>query len=274
MILCVLLVAIFVSAFTVRHKLEKRTLKQILYYLPMLHSMIGQMQKHRGLNASFLQGKSEAISAIKSVQHKLEQISRDLERFTILTEMERWDAYLDHWSRLVRNHQNLSVAESFTQHTALIENALYLLEDLANTTQSLSKIETDSNHVTLLWRELPLLVEFVGQTRAIGMPIVTKQEMNQIDKIKLGYLRDKVDKTSSIVFDALLKDTQNSKQSHVQLESAISVCGGFITTLDREFLKTDKITLASDDYFEIASNVMNSINEILHFEMDKFTQNT
>ena len=85
--------------------------------------------------------------------------------------------------------------------------------------------------------------------------------------------RDKVDKTSAMVFDALLKDTYNSNQSHLQLESAISVCANFLNMLEKEFFEADQITLIPDDYFNAASGVMNTMNKILDFEMEKFTQN-
>lgn len=270
MIIVSLLVSILllvVVGCLVRQSAERKSRADAVYCLSKMHSLIGQVQKHRGMTASYLQGNKSAELTLQEVRRNIAQVKSDLTGHTVILNMERWIGFSDHWTRLERNSMSLSLASSFEQHTALIENLLYMLEDLADQT-GLSKSDAQEyRQLEILWRELPQVVEYIGQARAVGMAVSTKGESNQIDKVKLGYLHEKISNFSALVFDRLGSNASRSIGRDSSLSGAKAICVKLVDTIKAEFIQSNKVSLSSDAYFSLASQTMDAMNKILKTEL-------
>jgi hypothetical protein len=247
--------------------------RAILHCLPLLYAMIGQLQKHRGTTAGYLQGNTQAKKTLNDIQRQVASIKSELSTYPVLISMERWVSFVDHWSRLKESCFSLSVEASFHQHSAMIENLLYLLEDLADTAPIVADHKRYSNEqINLLWRDLPLLAECIGQSRAVAMPVAVKGEANQIDKVKIAYLRDKIASISASVFKQLKTAPSSQHTSQAIINVASESCVQFVDTLNHSFLDAKKVVITPDDYFNVASTTMNAVNDIFKIEIDAFTK--
>ncbi|MCF2948315.1 nitrate- and nitrite sensing domain-containing protein [Paraglaciecola aquimarina] len=234
--------------------------------------IIAMTQKHRGMCASFLQGKTETQSELTQIVQTIHPIIEQLNTQKLIKQQDRWVGYQDHWGRLSKQATKLTLEESFQQHTNLITNLLYLFEDIAEQQNISSTFFADANSSKTLWQTLPFAAEFIGQSRAIGVAIAAKGTSTQVDKVKLGYLETKINQLSQTVFKHFA-DKRFSHPEHNQiLKIAQESCQYFLALLHTELLEVNKVTIAPETYFEAASKAMNGINRLLDNELQALKQ--
>ena len=255
-----LLVALIVFQRQYRKKEDKKRAQQVLIYARDVKSLIGFSQKHRGHTATFLQGNAESEQHIIALQESIQQAIQRLSTSTDLIKQSRWQSYMDHWQRLSGTYMTLTVPNSFLQHTNLIENLLYILEDVAEEFQFLSN-DQDPELSQFVWHDFPFAIEFVGQAGATGSAVATKGGSTQIDKVKLGYLQEKIGNLTDRVFRQI--ETRSLSENLSQVRHARENCNDFLALIKREFIDSDKTTVPAKTYFETATLVMDELNIIL-----------
>lgn len=250
-------------------KLKKDLIEQILSLITSLKKLIGLSQKHRGLNATLLQGNQTVSADIESLRVTISQVIESIKLFSVIKTEARWDGYLDHWQRLQKNSASLSVAQSFEQHTVLVETLLYLLEDVA---QRLELEDKNENMIRYyyLWQSFPHVVEYIGQARAIGVAVATKAVSTQVDKVKLGYLCDKISNMTTLVFTQL--NEHKTGTTTEQIEHCRQRCTSLVNTIQASLINQDTVTLDSQTYFELASDTMDKCNQLLEQELEQVKQ--
>lgn len=239
----------------------KSTLQQIRF----LKKLIGLSQRHRGLSATYLQGKHDIKGDISVLREAIGQCKAQLSSHKSLHAQPRWLAYADHWPRLESNAMTLTVKASFDQHTQLIENLLYLLEDVAEEYQ-FTVNDADHHRLHFLWRDFPMAIEFMGQARAVGAAVATKGVSTQIDKVKLGYLHDKIQLLADVVLSALSE--RYSHSSRQQIDDARQRCNALTSMMKTQLIDTNTVELDSKHYFDLASSTMDSFNRLLDNELN------
>ena len=263
-----LIVLIFVQRFNLKKENTRRA-QQILLNARDIKTLIGLSQKHRGHTATFLQGNADSKQHIISMQSQIQDTIQRLSGSTDLIKQSRWQSYMDHWQRLSGTCMTLTVPNSFTQHTNLIENLLYVLEDVAEEFQFIAD-EQDPNVSQLVWRDFPLAIEFIGQARATGSAVATKGGSTQIDKVKLGYLQEKITYLTGRVFRQL--ESRSAQTQIPGLRNARENCDDFLSLIKREFIDSDKTTVPAKSYFETATLVMDELNTILDEQISALIQ--
>lgn len=261
-----LLAIVGIVLFLSRKSRLKRLQVETVTSLTSLHRLIGFVQKHRGMTANYLQGNKSVLNTLKDIRREVTTLRQSLSQSETLIEMHRWKAFEKAWPVLERECETMTPPESFSVHKSLIENLLYLLEDLADT-QTLTLARGKSADATnMLWREMPMCVEFIGQARAIGVAVTVKGESSQIDRVKLGYLKQKIDELSVAVFRRLSASGHYSG-SRFDVTGAKIACENLVSTINSEFIRHGKVELSSNDYFEMASKTMDAMNKIIKVEM-------
>lgn len=232
-----------------------------------LRSLISFTQKHRGMCASYAQGTHSALAEIKKIRHTIEPIISSLKQQNIIRLQERWLGYIDHWGRLSRHATQLTLEDSFEQHTSLIANLLYLFEDIAEQQEFNKDTIKGCPNIDLLWQALPFASEYIGQSRAIGVAIAAKGVSTQVDKVKLGYLETKISQLSQTVFNQLQVNQFTQSEQIQMLSTAKDLCKSFTQLMREDLIEVTTVTISSANYFEAASLAMDSINRILDAEL-------
>ncbi len=243
---------------------QKANFRATLKLVAIIKRIIGLSQKHRGLTATYLQGNQAVAGELHEIRRNIELLISDANQIGLTTSEARWEAYLDHWRRLESTSMQLNPPESFKQHTSLIETLLYLLQDVA---EHIEFAETDQsvNEAHFLWREFPQLVEYIGQARAVGVATATKGESTQIDKVKLGYLCEKINLMSETVFNKLNQVAKVSESG--QLIQARQACLQLVSLINEQLIQPGKVSIANQDYFAKASHTMDQCNTLLDNEL-------
>lgn len=271
-IIATLLMAILIV--TIVSWRQKKSWRQYSASLPniiQLKSLITLLQKHRGMCASYLQGDQKSLEVIKSLLIKITPMVEQLNTASMLNQHQRWLGFIDHWHRLKDHAIKLSVGESFEQHTNLVANLLYLLEDVAEQ-QGLDKSTFEHiPHISMLWRELPFTAEYIGQSRALGMAVTTAGLATQVDKVKLGYLETKISQLAKDVFQQIQESGAVKSEQQQFIKLASEACRKFTLIIQTELLCATDVTIPPNDYFAAATQSMDAIHRLLDSELQELS---
>lgn len=266
-----LLVILIVTIITWRQKKSWRQYSASLPNIIHLKSLITLLQKHRGMCASYLQGDQKSLGIIKSLQTKITPMVEQLNSAYMINQHQRWLGFIDHWHRLQDHAIKLSVEKSFEQHTDLVANLLYLLEDVAEQ-QGLDKSTfVHIPHISMLWRELPFTAEYIGQSRALGMAVTTAGLATQVDKVKLGYLETKISQLAKDVFQQIQASGAGKSEQQQFIQLASDSCRNFTHIIQKELLTATEVTIPPNDYFTAATQSMDAIHRILDSELQELS---
>lgn len=240
-----------------------------LVHIQDVKKIIGYTQKHRGLTSALLSGNNSVEQELRATKGKIKQVVWAIQNTNPILEHARFDGYVDHWQRLDVTKSGMTVLDNFTQHTKLIENLFYLLEDIAEDHC------LNGAHLPLLpaigltWRELIQTAECVGQCRAIGVGIATNQVCTPVDKIRLGYLQQQLKNTAHNVLDNLSSIEPFSFDQKSRKDKVFKRLLELDDVIEQQFIQAEKVSLDAKAYFELATTAMDSIYEIFNMQVEQ-----
>lgn len=253
-------------------KRKKRLLKnkQIagINSIRKVNNLVKLLQKHRGLSAAFCSGDDHVSVELRLLVVKISSVVSTLNKISAITDNERWLSFNDHWSRLSQHQQGMSAEDNFKQHTNIITNILYLLEDVAEHHDLTKKHLSDFVDIGLLWRELLAITESVGQSRAVGTRTVTIQYCSSVDKIKLTFLQQHISIVSEEVLKILLNNSQQKEFAEL-VEQSLKSTQCLTTTITNDILNVDKIVIDRSAYFELATHTMEKLDNIFSYQVEQ-----
>ena len=219
--------------------------------------LISLLQSHRGLSAAKCQNDSSVDQQLMALKNKIQQQSSQLNQ--LMPQQERWLAFTDHWQRLATDQRAKQAENNFKQHTHMIANVIYLLEDVAQH-HALNMNELPNfKHVSLVWGELVNVIECVGQSRAVGTGAVTAGRCNSVELIRLKFLVKHINELSDTVLDELKQVVGVPKQLINESNDKIDQ---LTTTISAEIIHREKIEITRVEYFELATTVMEVLNQV------------
>lgn len=149
-----------------RRKAEVRGVQ----WVQSLRLLLMHIQRHRGLVSMYHNGEFGVVQELGTLR---DTIARDIGKISYvgdwIDENEDWQGLTQHWARLSAGCLAMSSEQSFEQHCKIIVSILALLEEVANA-HYLNR--SNFNEVKVLWHELLLIGELIGQSRALGVRIL------------------------------------------------------------------------------------------------------
>jgi len=163
-------------------------------WLRSLRNFLSKIQKHRGLSNAYINGDRTKLAEIErleaTIAEDIFQIS-NVDRW--ITSNDRWSGLVEHWSRLKSHFRKSEDAQNnMLQHNRLIQNTLYLIEEMADE-HSLLSLTGDASNLEYLWRDLLHAIEYMGQARAVGSGITAKKNCSSVERIRMNYLYKKIE---------------------------------------------------------------------------------
>ncbi len=269
-----LVLLLFITVF-VGSKRQKRLLtnKQLngINSTIKINNLVKSLQKHRGLSAAFCSGDDHVIHELRQLVINISSLILALNKIPLMTDNDRWLSFNDHWSRLSQHHKGTSAEDSFIQHTNIITNVLYLLEDIAEHHALTKEHLKNFGNIGLLWRELLAITESVGQSRAVGTRAVTIQYCSSVDKIKLKFLQQHISIVSEEVLNTLLNHSQHKKFIEL-VEQSLTSTNSLTTSISDDILNVDRIVIDRDTYFELATDTMEQLNKVFNYQVEQLQQ--
>jgi hypothetical protein len=266
LVLC-LIIAVLIGIKNKKNSVIKKQLTGIDLIIK-INDLIQLLQKHRGLSAALCSGDEQVIYDLKQLDIRLNLLLSTLNKVPTLLASDRWLSFNDHWSRLSQNQQSISAEDSFKQHTNLITNILYLLEDVAELYALTKEHIDDFLNIGFLWRELLLIIESVGQSRAVGTRVVTIENCSSVDKIKLTFLQQHICTVSEEVLNTLLSSNQQKAFSEL-IEQSLACTQSLSTTITNDIINVEKIVIDRKFYFELATDTMEKLNKVFDYKIEQ-----
>jgi uncharacterized membrane protein YheB (UPF0754 family) len=252
------------------YKVKKTKAQQLdgLSNIINIKSLISLVQKHRGLSAAKLNGDLKQKAELSDIERKVNQISNDLSNKKVATSC-RWVSFQDHWSRLTKQNIDTDPQNNFKQHTQMISNLLYLLEDEAENSHLNSLSLTAMPNIGYVWRELVASTETIGQSRAIGVGVATVGNCSSVDKIRLSFLEQHIKQTSKDILSKLSFLDSFSGQHKTLLTTAQTKMTELTNIIEFELIQTSSITITANDYFTLATDSISAIDDIFNNQLEQ-----
>lgn len=154
----------------VLHNQRRKAEVRGVQWVQALRVLLMHVQRHRGIVSMYHNGELGVKEEIVTLR---ETIARDIGKISYvgewIDENEDWKGLTQHWARLSVACLSMSSEKCFDQHCRMVVSILAILEDVANF-HYLNR--SNFNEVKVLWHELLLIGELIGQSRALGVRIL------------------------------------------------------------------------------------------------------
>lgn len=221
-----------------------------LQWLYALKNLLSNVQKHRGLSNGYLNGDKTLSVEINLLQSKISDNIKIASRVDEwIDDNSRWQGITQHWAKLSRNYIDNSSVNNLKQHNQLIQNILYLIDEIAQEHDLLLLKTNDGKPLHFAWRELLTAAECVGQARAVGTGILASGHCDSVSRIQINYLCQKIERTTRSTWKIM---SPNSSQT-TRVQRLIEV-------INDEVIK-DKPTMSTSEYFGVATSALDGLHE-------------
>jgi methyl-accepting chemotaxis protein len=262
-----------------------------LEYLVKLRDVIQNIPQHRGLAAGFLSGKKEFRDRLRI---KGAEVDEDLAAVQKIDDMygEELNSTADlkqiinTWNSLKSENMQLTVSESISRHSALMETINKFIVSIADASNLTLDPQLDSFYLMdILVNRIPVLTDKMGQMRAIGTEVIAKKRFSKGQKTSITTLNV----YSSIATEATTHALKSSFANNPKLEQRLSAKGKIASNglmeygaLIKHLLAEDFSRLDSASYFDKATSSINAtfdlydaiypeLNELLDNRIDDLT---
>jgi hypothetical protein len=234
---------------------RNRKRERQLHGLSILQTSLGlltNVQQHRGISAAVLNGDPSFSVRMTTKRNDIQGIFRSLEPLLAATPELRPDVgnLLDiqrEWSQLSQSIVKLTPEQSFSSHTALIRKVIHLLGDMG---EHLGLLDGEGSPLALLANtlllRLPLLMESIGQARALGSGYAAKGQCGAVGRIRMNFLEQHI------------RECQNEIRTSMALENtpATQRVNALLKVLNERFIRADEIDIAPDAFFQTATEAI------------------
>ncbi|WP_298942194.1 nitrate- and nitrite sensing domain-containing protein [uncultured Psychromonas sp.] len=250
-------------------KQQKALCVQGLDNISHIKLLISAIQTHRGLSSAFLNGDQSKQAMLTTIEQQVNNEIKYLEAQRTLDEKGRWGSFIDHWERLKQHDKARDADNSFKQHTQLIANLLYLLEDEAERGYLNAGSFPTLPNIGFVWRELVVTTEIIGQSRAIGTGVATSKTCSSVHKIRLSFLQQNMQKTINSTLPKLSSLERFTGEHKALLKVAKLKMEFLSSTIERELISADKISINQDEYFALATDSIKALDSIFNHQIEQ-----
>jgi len=269
-LLLIVICAVALHYYKIKQQKELQT--QGLINITHVKSLITLIQTHRGLSSAWLNGDNTKQGQLTVIENEAQTQIRHLEQQESIIKNSRWMAFADHWQRLNKHDSNRDPENNFTQHTQLIANLLYLLEDEAERSHLNAVSIPNLPSIGFVWRELVVTTETIGQSRAIGTGVATRKSCSSVHKIRLSFLQQNILKTMNETLSKL-SSLERFADKHIDLlKTAKSKMLFLSTTIECELVSANEITINQDVYFTLATDTIKALDNIFEHQVQQIEE--
>lgn len=243
-----------------RWRLQRRTLARQrlgLKLLQLLSGLIVTLQRHRGLSTGVLRGDASLRSNLDQARASLDAALSQSAGFDLfLARNECWQGITDHWSRLRQPSPTTTPASNLLQHNHMISHLIFLTEDVAGSL-NLTARHARLSYQPYIWREVIQAAEWAGQARALGTGIAAAGSSSAQERIRLRFLRDKIQHLSQSAFVMLRQKSVD--QERFNLQSPEVAVQHLLTCIEQELLRAEQTEITAKAYFDQATIAIDAL---------------
>jgi hypothetical protein len=225
-------------------------------------SLIDNCQRHRGTSNAILQGNTQLVAQLESLQQSID-VAINNRMSLSLNHFPQWESFVEHWPRLKLHARDgdLKAYYLLRQHNLMIDGLLSLLDDVMRY-HDLHKMMLDrKTRLSDICIDTLRVVETIGQTRAIGSGICAHGVCDSADKIIINFLRNSVQSATEQLL-AELHGIENTTLSYGLKRSSDSIksnVSALIDLIEKQVLIEGDVKLESSHYFSVSSKAIEDV---------------
>jgi methyl-accepting chemotaxis protein len=213
------------------------------------------IQQHRGMSAGLLGG-NEAMKDKRSAKEKEAVDAMQATEAAItagMRESAAWKKIHNDWEALRSNGLSWTLGENIKAHTALIDQILLFMVDVADeTSMSLDPAMDTYYMMDTVVIKMPAMLERLGQTRARGTGVLAKKEISPQMKIDMASTLAEMSSTlraQNINLQKVMRFAPSLQSALSGPSQEFSDNVGKALSLVREDILAEKFATPSQDYF-------------------------
>ncbi|MCQ8179499.1 methyl-accepting chemotaxis protein [Methylomonas sp. SURF-1] len=237
-----------------------------LDYIKLLRLPIEHIQQHRGMTNAYRNGaeqfKERIIGKRQEIDTDFAELARLDQTATILLKTAEPLARLrQQWTSVQSNAMEQELGAVIAAHNALIADGLDLITHIANTSGIVLDPKLDSFHLGFaLTVDLPQLIEFMGQTRALASGAAAKGQLSPETKNKLLLLMANIDtyarKLDRGLRVAAAENPEVGSKLQVAIQNHSQALQAMQDLIRRELLESDTVRVGSDSVFQMSTDAI------------------
>jgi methyl-accepting chemotaxis protein len=236
-------------------------------YLTRTQTLLKFIPQHRGISQGYLKGKAELKGKLEELQGKVDQGMAELIRFDAEFSKELGIAPLlkqipEEWKTIKSRAFSYEPPQSFKEHTQLINKVIRLQE---NVTDASRLLRAQDKAVYLLTRVavdvVPYFTENMGQARGRGTGVAAAKAFTPELFTGISNNRDNILQFKEHFagfwgqFEVL--DDSHFAQVAVTKGKAINSIDSFVSTIGKDLLDPQQISIDPTRYFDIGTAAIN-----------------
>nr|MBL8411559.1 methyl-accepting chemotaxis protein [Dechloromonas sp.] len=233
-----------------------------LQMLKPMNRLVQSMQQHRGLSSGVLNG-NEAMKDKRAAKEKdVEQLLAETETALLskLREQPGWKQIRQDWEAIRRDGLSWTPPENIKRHTAMIDNALVFMVEIADETELTLDPTMDTYYfMDTVVTKMPAMLEPLGITRARGTGVLTKKELSPQLRIDISSLVAQMSGTLRAQNENLAKVMRYAPDLQGALAAPTKEFSdgvGKIFALVREDIIGEKFATPPQEYFAMTTQVI------------------
>lgn len=226
-----------------------RSEHQGITYIKPLRALLENIQQHRGMTNTYLNGSKSFKEQILKKREIIDQHFTSLTNIDIqLGESLQTESNVikmkELWETIKQSSFSLTPEEAFELHTDLVEKTLSLLTHVADTSNLILDPELDTFYLMdAMINRLPRMIEAMGKTRGLAAGEAAQGFLDKEARLKLTLLSDKVKTFNKELNHAIGTSVQNNISIGETLgyrdRAAVESANLFLTLIDEKLLNSD-----------------------------------
>ncbi|WP_080847452.1 methyl-accepting chemotaxis protein [Cytobacillus gottheilii] len=243
-----------------------------------LKNLLENVQKHRALSVSLLEGDSSFKNQIEEKQSEIHDAFQGIEEYiqknsSTIQGGEEWEILLRDWDEIESSLDTLTANEAIEVHNQYIE---LLLSHILNSAEDTGLLHADStpglNLAQINVKTIPQLTETLGQVRAYGLSVISSGEMTASDRSKLRSLESLIHKYVQNLqheVEMVSIDEQMESAFKVPNEKVINDTNKLLSILEQELFNAEEISISSEEFYTVSTETIDKAFELEEESMNQ-----
>ena len=261
----------------IREDLERQKAAQ---YNQLLKNILQDVQQYRGMKVSYLNGDQSFEAKMKDKQTEIEEnfhsikqfdleVGKDIHTTESLTKLEK------EWVAIVQDSDSMTAMATFELQSEYIRSLTDMLVSNADSSQ-LYLLNKDYMFYMMidLTKTLPNLTESLGQMRALGMNVVTKQDTSIHESTQLISLTSSVKQALKELqhgMEVTFKSNPSLKEKYEkEFEVVIKDTNSFLEFVTTQVIEQNNPNIRPEELFSIATATIDASFHLFDLETTEF----
>jgi hypothetical protein len=216
-------------------------------------TLMSALQQHRGMSSGLLNGNDSFRTGLINKQAEARSILASMKALIdqspeLAPDRRTLENVTGGLEAIISDLKQMTPEQSFSRHTELVRNTIHLIGDMG---EHLGLMDNEGTPLAmlsnLLLLRLPLLMESIGQARALGSGYAAKGQVGAVGRIRLSFLESHIRECR----ENMHIPGNNGSAATEKVEALLDL-------LEKEFIQTDEVNISPEQFFKAATDAIES----------------